>query len=329
MRIGQNPAKFIEEVRKPRPVTVAVITFIPFLEGYYRQSLEILKVCLASILAHTEGPYDLMVFDNASCPEVQAYLLGLKERGDIHYLILSDKNVGKVGAWNAVFGAAPGEYIAYADSDVYFYPGWLTRHLEIFEAFPEAGTVAGLPRRGRRQFVARTLERLATLSNTTIEEGHFIPEAWLLDHARSLAKLDQVEEDLSALDTRVTRGAVSAYATATHFQFMVRAAVIRPFLPFPYDRPMGESVANFDRAIDQTGLLRLAVTERSVRHIGNTLDEQFLAELPEYLRDGRPVGGQKSAAGPRSNPLAEWGPVKRVLLGLYNRIFQLYYGRRV
>ena len=326
MRIGQNPAKFATEVAKPQRVTVAVINYIPFLSGYYAQSLDVLKLCLGSIVAHTDGPYDLMVFDNASCPEVVTYLQDEKAAGRIQYLVLSDQNIGKVGAWNFIFGAAGGEYIAYSDSDVYYFPGWLSRHLAVFEAFPEAGTVAGLPRRGRRTFYTGTLENAASFPGVTFEEGPFIPDQWIIDHARSLGKLDSVQEALAKPDFRLTRHGVSAYATAPHFQFMVRAATIRPFLPLEYDRPMGHPVANFDRAINENNLLRLAVTDRAVVHLGNTLDPETLAALPAASPEL--TRGVVQGAGQPAQPIPgifTWKPVRRLLMGLYHRIFQLYF----
>ncbi len=328
MRYGQNPAKFITEVAHAQDVMVAVVTYIPFLSGYYAHSLDVLKVCLESIRLNTDQPFDLVVFDNASCPEVAAYLLRLKESGKIQYLVLSDKNVGKVGAWNFLFGAAQSEYIAYSDGDVYYYPGWLSPHLEVFRAFPEAGTVCGLPRRGRRTFYTRTLERLADLPDARLEEGKFIPEAWLIDHARSLGKLDEIQEDLNKTDYRITRNGVTAYATAAHFQFMVRAETVRRFLPFDYDRPMGESVAHFDEAINNSRLLRLATCERLVRHLGNTLDEETWAALPGFpLVPGKAPFKKRTARNPAR--FFEWKPVKRLLLALYDRIFRLYYGRKI
>jgi len=58
MREGQNPAKFVNEVEKPNRITVAVLTYIPFLSGYFAQSLDVLKVCLESIWANTMMPYN-------------------------------------------------------------------------------------------------------------------------------------------------------------------------------------------------------------------------------------------------------------------------------
>jgi glycosyltransferase involved in cell wall biosynthesis len=316
MRIGQNPAKAVESVHQPARVTVAVITYIPFLSGYYREALEVLKVCLESIHANTDLPYELMVFDNASCTEVVDYLLFLKKTGRIDYLLLSAANLGKVGAWNAIFGAAPGEFIAYSDFDVYYHPGWLSRHLEVFEAFPEAGTVSGLPRRGRRDFYTNTLSIADTLPGVRLEEGKFIPDEWIIEHARSLGKLDTIESDLQLNDYRLTRGDVSAYATATHFQFMVRTDVVRRILPLPYDRPMGPVVAEFDRAMNQGNLIRLSVTERVVQHLGNTLSPIIkIATTPSRER-------YKSRIFKK---FLLWKPVRWMLMRLYDRIFHWYY----
>jgi glycosyltransferase involved in cell wall biosynthesis len=244
-------------------------------------------------------------------------------------LILSSKNVGKVGAWNAIFGAAPGEYIAYSDMDVYYFPGWLFKHLEVFEAFPEAGTVAGLPRRGDLPLYTNTIRQLANLPDAKVEEGHLIPDEWILDHAHSLGKTQEIIADEFALnDYRISRNGISAFATGTHFQFMVRSEVVRKFLPFPNERPMGDSVAHFDRAIDGNHLLRLATSQRVTLHMGNQLSGQVLALIPpefQQLTDLSSVPFQ-SRSSRLSNRILAWKPVRKLLLAFYDRIFRIYYG---
>jgi len=39
MRIGQNPGKYMKEVAKPERITVAVLNYIPFLSGFYADTL--------------------------------------------------------------------------------------------------------------------------------------------------------------------------------------------------------------------------------------------------------------------------------------------------
>src|SRR3990172_552066 len=127
MRKGQNPAKFVKDVAHPERITVALLNYVPFLSGFYAETLDVLQVCLASLRREAGLPFDLLVFDNGSCLEVRDFLLKEKDEGRVQYLILSEKNVGKGGAWNMILAGAPGDIIAYTDSDVLFSPGWLKR----------------------------------------------------------------------------------------------------------------------------------------------------------------------------------------------------------
>ncbi len=158
MRLGQNPAKFVSDVAHPERITVAVLNYIPFLSGFYTETLDVLKACLGSIDENSDLPHDLLVFDNGSCPEVQDYLLGEQRAGRIQYLFLSGKNLGKGGAWNFILAGAPGEIIAYADSDVLFFPSWLSRSVEILETYPRVGMVTARPFRMRTELNTATLE---------------------------------------------------------------------------------------------------------------------------------------------------------------------------
>ena len=157
MRIGQNPAKFVKEVAKPARITVAVLNYIPFLSGFYADMLKVLQACLDSIVQTADLPYDLLVFDNASCPEVRQYLADQYEAGRIQYLVLSDKNLGKGGAWNMILAGAPGEIITYTDNDCLFSPGWLSRSVELLETFPNVGMVTARPFRTRPEVYSATL----------------------------------------------------------------------------------------------------------------------------------------------------------------------------
>jgi hypothetical protein len=327
-RLGQNPAKFVDHVSAPQPVTVALLSYVPFLSGYYREGLDVLRTCLGSVLANTEAPYDLMVFDNASCAEVREYLRAEHEQGRIQFLFLSDRNVGKVGAWNVIFGSAPGEFLAYADSDVYFYPGWLSRHLEVFSAFPEVGTVTGQPRRQRRTFVENTIRRIADVPEIQVQVGKTIPESWIRDHAYSLDKDDQVEADLAYDDYLLTSRGVRAYVTAQHYQFVVRTSVARSLVPFRSTRPMGTDVAQFDEAIDARNLLRLAVSDRLAVHMGNSLRGAEIASAQEAAGAGSMPKPDSVAHPVVRRRIRDIPAVRRALLALHDRIFRLYYGSR-
>ena len=328
MRIGTNPAKSVKKAPQPQTVTVAVLSYIPFLSGYYRQSLDVLKLCLASILKNTDLSYDLLVFDNGSCTEVVEYLIRLRTEGYIQHLILSDKNIGKVGAWNFIFGAAPGEYIAYTDGDVFFYPSWPAEHIRLFDTFPNVGMVTGVPIRRRPRYFTKTIELAETSPEIQMERGSFIPQEWIDDHGESLGRKLSEYTDLSSQfeDFRLSCRGVRAYAGAAHFQFVTRAEIIRQYLPFQFSRPMGLDVSVLDKAVNEAGYLKLSTERRYVQHIGNALSPKWMSKASKY--------GVRTIMQPASSPtprllasVVDWHPVREMLLSVYDRIFRLYYNR--
>lgn len=287
MRIGQNPAKSVQSVEKPEQITVIVVSYIPFLGGYYSQSLDILKLCLQSLREHADLPFDLMVFDNASCDEVRDYLVEEQKKGRIQYLVLSDKNVGKVGAWNYVFGAAPGEYLAYADSDVYFYPNWLSGQIEVLETFPNIGMVTGIPMLTPEKYSTATVEWAEAQGDIEVERGKLLPWEDFWRHTESLGgeeeKARKFYEENDSI--RLTRNGKSYYVGAAHFQFVAKKQVLQEIIPLPSNRPMGE-VRKLDEAINQKGYLRLTTDQWYVKHMGNRLpDGSIDAERPVWTKD--------------------------------------------
>ena len=174
MRVGQNPAKQLKVVSKPKRITVAVLNYIPFLSGYYADMLDVLKTCLGSIWENTDMPFDLLVFDNASCPEVRQYLVEKQSEGKIQYLILSETNLGKGGAWNIIFDGSPGEIIAYSDNDCFYYPNWLSASLKILESFPRVGMVTSRPVALNHTYNTQTLKWAENEPEAQIERGHFL-----------------------------------------------------------------------------------------------------------------------------------------------------------
>jgi len=315
VRIGQNPAKFIQSVPQPERVTVATVTYIPVLGGYFEHSLDVLKVCLDSIWENTQKPYDLMVFDNASCPEVQAYLTEAHDQGLIQYLMLSEKNIGKAGAWNVIFGAAPGEIIAYADSDVYYFPGWLSASLELVEAFPNVGMVTAMPMWSAEEYSTKTVEWAEGNPDVLVERGEFLPfdEHWR--HARSLGVEEERAREFFAdvKDIRLTYQDKQCYVGAGHFQFIGYKKVFQSLSPIPNERPMGQ-VRLLDIALNEAGYLRLCTPDWWVQHMGNTLAGV------EFL-DGKPVVNLEGRKN-RRHRLLDWKPFEDLVYWIYHRLFE-------
>jgi glycosyltransferase involved in cell wall biosynthesis len=354
MRKGQNPAKFVKAVARPERITVALLNYIPFLSGFYAETLDVLKMCMESMRKDAGLPFDLMVFDNGSCPEVRDFLVKEKDEGRIQYLILAEKNMGKGGAWNVMLAGAPGEVIAYTDSDVLFSPKWLSRSVEILETFPNVGMVTARPFRTPPEFIESTLKWAR--DNARLEEGQFIPWETFLEFNLSLGQTEEENRKVYAetRDWRMTyspmslRGAerrsnlplneetaslqdasqsqpalaatsqeIVAFAGASHWQFTAYKSTLQQFLPFDMDKPMGQ-VRQLDKRMNDAGLLRLMVPDPLAMNMSNTL-----GYLRGELKASGKVKNQKRAGLTRR--VLELGPIKKMLLALYNRIFSWYY----
>ena len=77
---------------------------------------------------------------------------------------------------------------------------------------------------------------------------------------------------------------------------------------------MGQ-VRQLDKRMNDAGLLRLMVSDPLVMNMSNTLG---------YLR-GELKGGKKKKHVSLGKRVAEMGPIKKLLLAVYNKIFRLYY----
>ena len=314
MRKGQNPAKFVKDVARSERITVALLNYIPFLSGFYAETLDVLKVCMELMRKDAGLPFDLIVFDNGSCAEVRDFLIKEKEEGRIQYLILAEKNMGKGGAWNIILAGAPGEIIAYTDSDVLFSPQWLSRSVEILETFPNVGMVTARPFRTPPVFYELTLEWAR--KNAKLEDGQFIPWGTFLEFNLSLGQTEEENKKVYAetKDWRIQYKGVTAMAGASHWQFTAYKSTLQQFLPFDMDKPMGQ-VRQLDKRMNDAGLLRLMVSDPLAMNMSNTLG---------YLRGELGKQNVKRKAG-FSKRLLEIGFIKKMLLAIYNKIFNWYY----
>lgn len=320
MRLGQNPMKSIDYAAPAAPVTVAVLNYIPVMAGYYKESLDVLKTCLNSIWDNTDSDYDLMVFDNGSCVEVRDFLHQARSEGKIQYLIFSEKNVGIPAAWNFMFSSAPGQYVAYSDSDVYFAPGWLPALLEAYEIFPNLGMLTGMPLLNPQKYSSSTLEWAETTPEAAVEQGQLLSWEDYWRHAGTLTDDEQRARQFYAENNavRLTCQGRAYYVGAGHFQYLSPRHVLQQCLPLPTEKPMGNERL-LDETINRLGYLRLCTPRWYVEHIGNSLQ----GWQPRHGSDTEKPNQQRKSI----QPGAWWarGPVRSLLEKAQHHIFEILY----
>jgi hypothetical protein len=152
--------------------------------------------------------------------------------------------------------------------------------------------------------------------NATLEEGQFIPWETFLEFNLSLGQSEEENRKVYAetKDWRIQYKGVTAMAGASHWQFTAYKSTLQQFLPFDMDKPMGQ-VRQLDKRMNDAGLLRLMVSDPLAMNMSNTLG---------YLRGELKTKNVKRKIG-FGRRMLEIGPVKKMLLAVYNKIFSWYY----
>ncbi len=337
MRQGQNPAKLGLHAYQPKKLGMAVLAYIPSQEGYFAQSLDILKLQIASIHRSTED-FDLLVFDNGSCVQVQEELQQMQAKGLISFLILSKHNIGKTGALNWILASMPNELIGYADGDVFFRPGWLGKSIEIFQAFPQAGLVTAQP--CLFDILKGSGRAHLTLNDETryqLSDG--LPDAEVVNEYGKGIGLSNKKIDV-LLRTPVQlvedkQSGVSAVIGASHMQFLMRREVARQIVPLPavYALERDEDVV-LNQRIDDAGLCHFSTLKPHVYHMGNRLDQEVLNEaislgLDEILQhpakaDSSNHNQVKRQAFRFVSWLSRWSVLRNLIRRSYNFLFEYH-----
>jgi len=305
MRVGRNPAKAGIPAYSPRPLGVALLVYIPDQQGYFANALEIFKIQVESLYKATPQGFDLLVFDNGSCPPVVQALQGLQAGGRIDWLVLSRHNMGKAGAWNWIFSCMPNELICYADSDVLFRPGWLEASQRVLETFPRAGMVSAQPN------FFDVLDGQGTAHQALQADGRFQfgelrpPTAVVDEYCFGIGADEALSErfhNQSLPYLRDVHRGVQAVLGASHMQFIIPRQVARQVAPLPASKGLlrAETIS-LDRKVDELGYLHLSILENYVFHMGNTLTERLLKELRQAGLDA-PTSAPDTTAGPASRP---------------------------
>lgn len=325
-RIGMNPSRGVTLGFEPARTTVAVLVYVPHQAGYFQNRMDVTKLTIQSILANTKEPFDLLVFDNGSSPEMVDYLQNLSDNGSIDYLVLSKRNIGKLNALDIIFNIAPGEIVAYTDDDVFHLPGWLGEHLEIIDTFPNVGAVTGFYIRQRVAMSSESTLKFADKSEVDTKRGLLMPRKWEEEYLINTGRTwERYESEVDGIEDIIVKyKGVEAWVSAHHFQMVCPKAVIKEvlseMLPNGWsDQAMGRMVELDDR-MDEKGYLRFCTKEQTMRLMGNAISEEVLSlakELEIYVDEIHAPENDKGVMG----RLAQIKWIRFILQGVVNRIY--------
>ena len=96
--------------------------------------------CVASLMAYTRAPWELVAVDNGSTDGTGAYLAGVADAASVTVTVIANaENRGFPAACNQGIAAARGEYIVLLNNDAVVTDGWLDQLAALAEATPSIG----------------------------------------------------------------------------------------------------------------------------------------------------------------------------------------------
>jgi hypothetical protein len=146
MRIGTNPEKNNKDLIVENYHRIIIPVYIPHFEGYFKETFEVFKLCIASLLKTVHTKTRITIYNN-NCDQIVKDFIDeqYEESVYIDQVFHSKENLGKI---NAILASSKGNLeplITITDADVLFKQGWQAAVEDVFVNFPEAGMVSPVP----------------------------------------------------------------------------------------------------------------------------------------------------------------------------------------
>lgn len=127
----------ITETRARDSALVSIV-----LLGY--NQLAFTKLCVESVLANSDHPFELILVDNGSVDGTGEYFRALAAKDSRVKAILNPRNEGFAVGCNQGIAEAKGDYVLFLNNDTIVPRNWLSRMLAHFEARPARGGVGAV-----------------------------------------------------------------------------------------------------------------------------------------------------------------------------------------
>ncbi len=272
MRKGDNPQRNKEIGKSIFSHRIIIPVYIPNINGYYKDSFEILKISIKSVVKTVNTKTAITIVSNGSCKVVVNYLNDLFVNDSINELILT----GEVGKLNAILKALRGSdesFITIADADVLFKKNWQKETFKIFENFSKAGVVGIVPQFKLYENFAKNVifDNLfkKCLKYTKVKD----PEGLRMFY-KSIGWKNDYNKDYLKYNLSLMNKDCVALVGSGHFVATYKRSIFDNSLPFSKHLLGGSSESLFlDIPTPKKNLWRLTTEGNFAFHMGNILED--------------------------------------------------------
>ncbi|CAM4306397.1 glycosyltransferase [Flavobacterium terrigena] len=276
MRVGNNPHKDKETTHANYLHQIVIPVYIPNLEAYFKDSFQILQLCVNSLLETIHDKTFVTIINNGSCLEIRNYLDNLYENNKIHEVIHTE-NIGKL---NAILKGISGNnipYVTISDSDVLFCSNWQEETMNVFHSFKKVGVVGITP-----QF--KTYE---TYCGNVLFENYFSKQlkftqveqpVELEKFYESIGWGKEYNQDYLKYTLSIENSNCKALIGSGHYVATYKKVIFTEMPTFIGFKMGGTSEAFLDKIPLKYGLWRLTTAKNFAFHMGNVF-EDWMSEI--------------------------------------------------
>jgi len=285
MRVGFNPNKDKVLPKSDYTHQVIVPVYIPHQKDYFKDSFQILQLCLESLFKTCHDKTYITIVNNGSCIEVVNYLNQLQQEAKLQEVI----HTTAIGKLNAILKGLSGHQfplITISDADVLFLNNWQKATYEVFEIFPRAGVVSPVPNpKNLRYYTANIIGETFFSKNTAFSP--VVAKAGMEAFAKSIGneslfKAIHLEKQLT-----ITRGSTTALIGAGHFVATYKGVsfdVLKQRFS-TYSLGGDSEKLLLDKPATDLGLWRLSTQNNYAYHLGNVKENWMLDEFDNIISD--------------------------------------------
>lgn len=273
-----NPQKQSKKIQLKYHQRLIIVVFIPSLDGYYKNILDVFKLCLESAITTTDDTCAITVVNNASCDEVNTYLQSKLKENAVDTVIHHKENIGKIDALIGAARASREPIITISDVDILFQNGWQNHIETIFSKVKGVASVSPIPCRNFKNY-----ETSSTLAKILLGKVKFaykaIPENFHA-HNKYLESFHwDLETDENLKWPVIESNGVKAIVGSGHQILSMRRELFFSTVPKEPSLTLVGNNSEYlycDQPINYSGGMRLATFNNYAYHMGNTVEDWMI-----------------------------------------------------
>ncbi|MCA0153714.1 glycosyltransferase family A protein [Winogradskyella vincentii] len=329
MRVGMNPQKQSKKIELEFQHRLIIVVFIPSLKGYYKNVLEVFKLCLDSAIATTNSNCAITVVNNASCTEVAQILDEKLKDNSINSIIHHNKNIGKIDALIGAARSSREPIITLVDVDILFKYGWQNEVEKIFSNIKNVASVSPIPCRNFKNY-----ETSSTLSKILFKKVKFkyepVPENFE-PHNKYLESFHwDLDKDENIKWPVIESSGIKAIVGSGHQILSMRRELFFSTVPVDPSLILVGNNSEFlycDQPINYSGGMRLSTYNNFAYHMGNNVEEWMKEIQRKNLEVSNAVSNEnKKLRLPNFKPRVINFKLYKLKKRIVHRLFKLIYG---